>query len=266
MTDPMTRPSPPATDPPGTEGIRLARRVAELASCSRREAELYIEGGWVRVNGEVVEVPQFRVQDQTVELDPAALRRPATAPAPITLVLHKPPGVIDDARAGESHAAIDLLTANRRDPADRSGIRLLQRHLRGLDNVTPLETGACGLMVFTQDWRVKRKLVDDAALVEHEVMVEVAGTVSPAALQQLNQPPVIDGRAMLAARVSISRQTAGVTGLRFALKGYATGQIAHMCGAAGLQLTAIKRLRIGRLPLAGLAEGQWRFLMPYERF
>lgn len=262
MTEPMTLSSHPSN----AAGVRLARRVAELAGCSRREAELYIEGGWVRVNGEVVEVPQFRVLDQTVELDPAALRQPAAAPTPITIVLHKPAGTIDNAPAGGKHAAIDLLRAERRHSSDRSGIRLLQRHLRGLEVATPLETGASGLLVFTQDWHVKRKLVEDAALVEHEVMVDVRGTVSPEALQQLNRAPVIEGRAMLPARVSVSRQTGDLTGLRFALKGYWPGQIAHMCSALSLEILAIKRIRIGRLPLAGLPEGQWRYLMPYERF
>ena len=41
-----------------TEPIRLSKRVADLAGCSRRDAELYIEGGWVQVNGLVVEEPQ----------------------------------------------------------------------------------------------------------------------------------------------------------------------------------------------------------------
>jgi len=249
-----------------TEGVRLARRVAELAGCSRREAELYIEGGWVRVNGEVVEVPQFRVQDQTVELDPAARRQPAAAPAPITLVLHKPSGIVASAPAGQAHAAIDLLRPEQRDSSDRSGIRQLQRHLRGLEVVTPLEPAASGLLVFTQDWRVKRKLVEDGALVEHEVMVDVRGAVAPEALQQLNRAPVVEGRAMAPARVSVNRQTDDVTGLRFALKGYWPSQIAHMCSAAGLEILAIKRIRVGRLPLAGLPEGHWRYLMPYERF
>jgi len=253
-----------SSHPSDAEGVRLARRVAELAGCSRREAELYIEGGWVRVNGEVVEMPQFRVLDQTVELDPAARRQPATAP--VTLVLHKPPDVIATAAAGQAHAAIDLLRPETRDSSDRSGIRQLQRHLRGLEVVTPLEPAASGLLVFTQDWRVKRKLVEDGALVEHEVMVGVRGTVAPEALQQLNRAPVVDGRAMAPARVSVNRQTGDVTGLRFALKGYWTGQIAHMCSAAGLTILAVKRIRIGRLPLAGLPEGHWRYLMPYERF
>ena len=46
-------------------GERLAKRVAAMLSCSRREAELYIEGGWVRVEGVVVEEPQFRATPAT---------------------------------------------------------------------------------------------------------------------------------------------------------------------------------------------------------
>jgi len=251
----MTEPRP---EPGASDGVRLAKRVAELQRCSRREAELYIEGGWVRVGGRVVEAPQFRVHDEPVEVDPKASLKPL---APVTFLLHKPAGMKTDAMP-----LPQLLSETSRFAGDRSGLRWLQRHFNGLEAVTPLEDGASGLLVFTQDARIRRKLVEEAALVEHEVMVDVAGPVTPAQLQQLNQPPVIDGRAMLAARVSLSRQQPDVTGLRFALKGYWPGQIAQQCASAGLTVTAIKRLRIGRLPLASLPAGQWRHLLPYERF
>jgi 23S rRNA pseudouridine2604 synthase len=54
-----------------TEPVRLAKRVVALTQCSRREAEQYIEGGWVRVDGVVVEEPQFMVDTQTVNWIPA---------------------------------------------------------------------------------------------------------------------------------------------------------------------------------------------------
>lgn len=238
------------------DGVRLAKRVAELRGCSRREAELLIEGGWVRVAGQVVETPQFRVRDEAVEVSAGARAEPLP---PVSFVLHKPVGA-------PTQAAEALLSESARFAGDRSGLRRLQRHFAGLACVTPLEDAASGLLVFTQDARVRRKLTEEAALLEHEVMVDVAGPVTPEQLQQLNRPPVVDGRAMLAARVSLSRQQPGVTGLRFALKGYWPGQIASMCAAAGLTVTGIKRIRIGRLPMAGLPVGQWRYLLPYERF
>lgn len=47
--------------PTGDEGIRLAKRVAADTGCSRREAELLIENGAVRVDGKRIEVPESRV-------------------------------------------------------------------------------------------------------------------------------------------------------------------------------------------------------------
>ena len=54
--------------------------------------------------------------------------------------------------------------------------------------------------------------------------------------------------------------------LRFALKGIRAGQVAAMCAAVGLSLVSLRRIRIGRVPLARLPEGQWRYLQGWERF
>jgi len=70
-----------------TEAVRLSKRLAAQLSCSRSEAERYIEGGWVRVDGRVVEEPQFRVLHEKIELDPHAR---LTELPPVTLLLHKP--------------------------------------------------------------------------------------------------------------------------------------------------------------------------------
>ena len=243
------------------EPVRLAKRLAEILPCSRREAEQYIEGGWVRVDGQVVETPQSRVlPDQQIVLDPKARLAPVL---PVTMLLHKPPGYD---WGSEGKTALQLLQPANRWNADRSGIRLLQRHVLQQVCVTPLETGASGLLVFTQDWPIRRKLQEDAALVENELIVEVTGEVSPAALQRLNRAPVIDGRAMLPAKVSINNQTGGVTGLRFAVKGSLPGQIAQMCSQVALTIVAMKRIRVGRVPMAALPVGQWRFLLANERF
>src|SRR5579885_284848 len=99
-----------------TEPVRLAKRVAELARCSRREALMYIEGGWVRVDGVTVEAPQFMVLDQHVDIDPNARLE---APEPATIVLHKPAGAtIDAARA--------MIQPDSRSADDASGVRMLK--------------------------------------------------------------------------------------------------------------------------------------------
>src|SRR5512139_99745 len=241
-----------------TEPIRLAKRVAELRACSRREAEQYITGGWVRVDGVVVEEPQFRVTDQRVEIDPHA---GLAQTEPVTLLLHKPAG--HQALPGDgAPPASQLLDAAALWSEDASGIRPLKKHFAQLSLCAPLETGASGLVVFTQDWRVARKLTEDAATLEHEFVVEVAGELPPDGLKRLNRGIAFQGRTPPAIKVSWQSESR----LRVALKGARPGQIAHLCEAVGLQVLSMKRIRLGRVPLGKLPPGQWRYLRGDERF
>jgi 23S rRNA pseudouridine2604 synthase len=243
-----------------TEPVRLAKRLAEMIPCSRSQAEQYIEGGWVRVNGRVEESPQHRVTTERIELDPHATLLDSV---PMTVLLHKPPGFDwgDGARpAGE------LLTEAGRSHGGRNAVRLLKRHLKDHVCVTPLEPGASGLLVFTQDLSVQRKLWDDALWVENELIVDVKGEVGENTLRLLNRPLLRNDRPVLTAKVALSKQTEATTGLRFAVKGGQPGAIAIVCEHAGLQILGIKRIRVGRVPMADLAVGQWRFLTEHERF
>jgi len=235
-----------------TEPIRLSKRLAELVPCSRREAELYIQGGWVLVDGQVVEEPQFKVLGQKVELHPDAC---LTALEPVTLLLHLPP-------ASDADAAPQLLSAASRWAEDRSGIRTLKNHFTRLSPTTPLELDASGLLVLTQDWRVLRKLTEDAAKIEQEYIVEVAGELAPHGLKRLNHGLSFKGRALPPIKVSWQNETR----LRFALKNPQPGQIAYMCASVGLKVLGIKRIRIGGVPMAKLPPGQWRYLAAGEKF
>ena len=238
-----------------TEPVRLAKRLAEMVSCSRREAEIYIEGGWVSVDGAVVQEPQFRVSTQRVVLHPDATLSPVEA---VTILFHQPAG--DDAgKAADTLPHIDIAD---HAAADASGIRPLKRHFSRLTATLPLEVNAGGLRVFTQDWRVLRKLVDDAATVEQEYVVEVAGELVPHGLKQLNHGLSFNGRALPPAKVSWQNETR----LRFAVKGARPGQVAHMCQSVGLQVRGMKRIRIGKISMAKLPPGQWRYLSPQEKF
>lgn len=235
-----------------SDPIRLSKRLAELLPCSRREAELYIEGGWVTVDGQVVEEPQFKVQEQAIALLEGAR---AESQPPATLILHKPAGV-------DAEQATELLDAASRAPEDGSGVRLLKRHLQRLSVPLALEPEASGLLVLTQNWGVIRKLTDDFSKIEQEYIVEVAGTLEPEQLKQLQFGMSYRGRPLTPCKVSWQSETR----LRFALKAPQPGQIVHMCRAVGLQVLGIRRIRIGRLAMAKLQPGQWRYLGANERF
>ncbi len=237
-----------------TESVRLSKRVAEVFACSRSEAEQYIEGGYVTVGGVVIEEPGFRVDQQAVALSPDASLAP---PEPATFLFHKPAGI--DALAIDP---AQCFTAGLRDAGDRSGIRFLKRHLAGFTLTDALDTAAGGLLVFTQDWRIKRKLIDDAARIEHEFVVDVEGELVPYGLALLNHGLTWNGKPLPPIKVSWQSEHR----LRFALKSPPRGLITHMCEQVGLQVQAMKRLRIGRVPMAGLPQGQWRFLQGHERF
>lgn len=246
-------------------GERLSKRVAQLKACSRREAEQYIEGGWVQVNGQVVEEPMARVCDQPVVIDPNASLMDITE---VTLLLHKPPGFETLAPPGAANKRVKpaqaLLQAATHWPQDPAETRVLKRHFAKLTATVPLELAASGLVVFTQDWRVLRKLTEDAALMEHEFLVEVQGEVSPQVLHRLNALPVCAG--MPGVKVSVNSTQDAVTRLRFAVKGAHPGLIADLCERCDVVIQAIKRMRVGRVTLAHLPPGQWRYLLPYERF
>ena len=238
-----------------TESVRLSKRLAELLSCSRSEAEQYIEGGWVLVDGLVVEEQGCRVQpQQAIELLPQAS---LAAPAPVTILLHKPAGCDMD-----KSPVAQLITPENHAADDRSGTRFIKRHLRDLTLAAPLEAHASGLLVLTQDWRIARKLIDDAAKIEQEFIVEVSGELAEDGLKLLNHGLRFNGRELPPIKVSWQNETR----LRFALKGPQPDQLKRMCEMVGLKVLATKRIRIGRLPMAGLQAGQWRYLLGYEQF
>jgi 23S rRNA pseudouridine2604 synthase len=219
--------------------------------CSRAEAERYIAGGWVTVDGGVVEDPATRVTPaQAVALLPGA---EPVDPAPVTIVLHKPAGV--DAAGALALIAPETLAA-------AGHVRFLRRHLARLSIVTPLEPEASGLVVLSQDWRVTRKLVEDGARIEQEYVAEVTGAIADDGLARLNAGMRLQGRATAPLKASWQSEAR----LRLAGKDVRPGQVAAMCAEVGLSVTALRRLRVGRVPLGQLPVGRWRYLHETERF
>lgn len=235
------------------EPLRLSKVVAALVPCSRREAEQYIAEGWVRVDGQRVEEPQVRVAPgQRVEVDAQARLQPAQ---PATFLLHKPAGMANG-------PARELLGAAGHWAGDASGVRRIKSHAAGLVDLLPLPPQASGLAVFSQDGRIVRKLQEDAALMEQELVAQVAGNIAPGGLERLGRGLVREGRPLPPVRVSWQSETR----LRLAGKGLAPESVPWMCAQVGLELVALRRIRIGRIAMAGLPPGQWRYLPPGERF
>lgn len=232
--------------------MRLDRRLAQLVGCSRAEAQQYIEGGWVSVDGEVVEESQMLVDDQRVELASDARPDPVE---PATVLLHKPAGV-------HFADAPSLVTPQCHAQDDGSGVRMLKRHFHRLTPLMPLDDEASGLMVLSQDGRVWRRLNEDYPLIEQEFVVEIEGDLIPGGMERLAHGLRYKGRALPACKVSWQNEVR----LRFAIKDVRAGQLRYMCGEVGLRVVSIRRLRIGRVPLSRMPVGEWRYLPVREKF
>ncbi|WP_029213040.1 rRNA pseudouridine synthase [Xanthomonas phaseoli] len=231
--------------------VRLKVLVTAFG-CSRGEAQHYIEGGWVSVDGVVVEEPQALATAAQVTLAENAVPVPAE---PATLLLHKPAGVCVD-------AALALATPATRSALDQSDVRVLKRHFLRLHAPLPLEEVASGLLILSQDGRVLRRLSADAGTIEQEFLVEVRGELRPYGMARLAHGLVYQQRSLPPCKVSWQSEDR----LRFAIKHVQPGQLRDMCGQVGLEVVSIRRLRVGRVPLGKLAIGEWRYLPAGERF
>src|SRR5690606_29390322 len=91
---------------------------------------------------------------------------------------------------------------------------------------------------------------------------EVEGSLEPWGLSRLSHGLTFEGRELPPGKVSWQNETR----LRFALKGPRPGQLRDMCTQVGLEVVSIRRLRIGRIPLAKMPPGAWRYLPVGEKF
>lgn len=239
--------------------VRLSKRMTELGLCSRREADEFIEQGLVKVDGVVVNVLGSRVRpEQQIELTAAAAREQAER---VTLLLHKPLGFVSGPaeRPGEQPAWL-LVKPDTRSASDRSGVVFLKKHQQKLAPAGRLDVDASGLLVLTQDGRIARKLM--AGEVEQEYLVWLAAPASAEQLAALGKGVQVDDETLSAVRVS--RQSDRQ--LCFVLRQQQRRHIQRMCAAVGVQIERLHRIRIGRVRLGDLAQGQWRYLLENEKF
>ncbi|HED36576.1 MAG TPA: RNA-binding protein [Gammaproteobacteria bacterium] len=231
------------------EPIRLDKRCVELFDCSRGDAVKYIQGGWVLVDGEVEERPQFKVQGQTVELHKDASLEPIE---PVTLLLSLPDGF----NADDSAAMQQLITPESHCEEDYSGVHMLNKHFYDLKPASPLQNGASGLMVYSKDWKVLRVLLENNKKKEEEYIVEFSNEYTPETLEQLNGLAHRSEEPLPIYKASKQSEKR----MRFVTEFAHPDQIESLCKRVNLTIVAMKRIRIGRVSLKKLPPGQWRYL------
>ena len=241
------------------EGIRVSKYLADKGMCSRREADQYIEKGWVTVNGKRTSLGQRILPTDKVQL---ARQASVAQESRVTILINKPMGYVSGQAEDGYAPAVSLVTAeNQWDEAEfQQDFNF--KHLRGLAPAGRLDIDSVGLLVLTQDGRVAKALIGEDSDVDKEYLVRVEGELIENGLALLNHGLELDGVPLRPAQVSWQNDEQ----LMFVLREGKKRQIRRMCELVGLKVVGLKRVRIGNIRLGHLPTGKWRYLSPDEQF
>ncbi len=260
----LTGPNPNRREPSELHtGERLSKRMTALGLASRREADEWIEAGWVRVDGRLAVLGQRVGPEARITVDPLAHKQQAQR---MTILVNKPVGYVSGQAEDGYEPAIALIRPENQWAEDKSGFSWHPGHMRSLAPAGRLDIDSIGLLVLTQDGRVAKQLIGDDSQVEKEYLVRVEymgdGDFPESAMALLNHGLEIDGEPLKPAKVSWQNEDQ----LRFVLREGKKRQIRRMCEAVGLNILSLKRVRIGSVPLGHLPVGQWRYMRRDEFF
>jgi 23S rRNA pseudouridine2604 synthase len=247
-----------------TEPLRLSKRMSELGLCSRREADEWIERGWVRVDGVVVsELGSKVLPHQRVTVERQAEAEQARR---VTILINKPMGYVSGQAEDGYQPAVVLVKPENRWSEDRAAQQFHGSQLKSLVPAGRLDIDSIGLLVLTQDGRIAKQLIGEDASIDKEYLVRVEytkpGKLPDAQLQRLRHGLALDGKKLMPAKVTWQNEDQ----LLFVLREGKKRQIRRMCEAVGLKVLGLKRVRIGRIMLGDLPVGQWRYLDANEVF
>ena len=245
---------------PAEEPVRISKLLAQRGLCSRREADRFLERGWVLLEGvPVTQLGTKALPSQDLRLNAHALGELSRE---VTVLLHKPLGIVSGQAEDGYQNAVAIVTPENQWRGDRSGIQFNPSHREKLAPAGRLDVDSTGLLVLTQNGTVARHLIDGTGRVDKEYLVRIGGVITPHGLKMLNRGLTLDGREL---REAIVTEQSPDT-LRFILREGRKRQIRRMCEAVGLRVIALKRTRIGKITLGDLPYGQWRYLREDEGF
>jgi len=246
--------------PPENEKIRLSKLMSQRGLCSRREADEYIMQGLVTVDGNIVDVLGTRVSpDAKIQLNSQAQRAQNDK---VTVLINKPIGYVSGQAEDGYQPAVVLFNRANQFKSNASTMRFNPQHLQGLAPAGRLDIDSQGLLVLTQDGRIAKILVGENSPVEKEYLVRIEGEITREKIDRLCYGLSLDGKPLKPAKVSRLNEDQ----LKFILVEGRKRQIRRMCDLVDLKVTGLKRVRIGKVVLGKIPEGQWRYLGNNEKF
>ena len=238
--NPKKRPANAAQTPDVSEEKpeRIAKRMARAGLCSRREAEVWINDGRVRVNGKLLTTPAFTVtpRDQ-VEVDgkPLAQRERTRL-----WLFNKPAGTV---------------TTNRDPDGRKTVFSLLPENLPRLMTVGRLDINTEGLLLMTNDGGLARVLELPTTGWLRRYRVRVHGKVDEEALARLQDGIAVEGILYGSIHAELEHVQGSNSWLSVSLREGKNREIKKVMGALGLEVTRLIRISFGPFQLGDLPSG-----------
>ncbi|MEW6322100.1 MAG: pseudouridine synthase [Acidobacteriota bacterium] len=223
--------------------VGLARALSKLGLASRTGARALISAGRVAVDGAIVRNPDTPVVPERVRI--AIDGRTRARPAPLTILLHKPRGVV----------------TTRSDPEGRPTVYdLLDGITAHVGPVGRLDAATSGLLLLTNDTRLGEWLTNPAHAVPRVYLVTVRGRLTAETAARLEHGVVDRGERLRASRVTVRKASARETHLVVELTEGRNREIRRLLAAVGHEVARLRRVQFGGLTLGRLAPGAWRAL------
>ena len=228
----------PQSEPSAFEGERIAKVMARVGMCSRRDAEAWIEAGRVSVNGEVLTSAAVNVtQEDRVTIDgkPLAARERTRL-----FMFHKPRG---------------LVTTDY-DPEGRPTIfDALPENLPRLVSIGRLDINTEGLLLLTNDGGLARVLELPSTGWLRRYRVRANGSTDQAQLDALREGITIDGVEYAGIEAHLDREQGANCWITMGLREGKNREIKRVLEHLGLAVNRLIRLSYGPFQLGDLEEG-----------
>jgi 23S rRNA pseudouridine2605 synthase len=228
---------------------RLQKIIADAGLASRREAERWIEQGQVCVNEQVVTklgTLADPIKDR-IQVDGKSIPRHQES---AYLILNKP---------------TSCLTTTEDDKRGRTTVMEFVRVVQTrVFPVGRLDFNTQGLLLFTNDGALSKKLLDPRYGVERTYKVKVSGVPNEKTLKRLARGVHLEDSKFRPIDAKIHRASGKNCFLILTLTEGKNHHIKRVCEHIGHPVIKLQRTHFGGLNLTGLPLGACRFLRPKE--
>lgn len=229
--------------------MRLQKIIAEAGLASRREAERWIEEGKIKVNDQVV-TKLGSLADPAVDKIVVKGKLLPKPQGKSFLILNKPPS---------------CLTTMKDDARERRTVMDFVKKVPGrVFPVGRLDYNTQGILLFTNDGDLAKKLLDPRYQVERTYQVKVRGVPDEKKLNRMRKGIRLDNIPTAPVNVKIFRTSGKNCILTMQLIEGKNRHIKRICEVVGHPVVRLKRTHFSKLNLTGLPLGSFRFLSPRE--